>query len=292
MFEVSERTIHRDLKQLKDTFGAPLTFDSDKNGYCYCESTWNLPSILFTEKELLALLIAKNATLHYTGIPYCEDLVKAFEKIVKYTPKDKAMSLGEIEKMYSFRFSGSRQFNPEILNSISRALKKSNCIKMTYYTASRNEENERIVNPYHLDNLRGDWYLIGHCQLRKDIRVFALNRIRSCYVLGKTFEPDPDFDYNQYIKDAFGIIRTENPVHLAVQFWGFEATLARERNWHESQRIEERPDGSAIIHLHVTGFEEVKRWVLASGGYIKVLEPSWFAEEIKKELEKALNRYK
>lgn len=287
---VSERTIHRDLQFLRDSLGAPLSFDRENNGYYYRESTWSLPAILFTEKELLALLIARESILHYAGVPYESYLRQAFEKIVKYIPEDKAFDLGEIEKMYSFRFSGSRPVDPETLDCINRALKKNRTIKIVYYTATRDDETERAVDPYHLDNLRGDWYLIGYCHLREDIRTFALNRIKKCYVLARHFEPDPDFDYGEYIKNAFGIMRAEKPTRVVVEFSGFEAILARERTWHESQRVEDRGD-RVVVQLEVTGLEEVKRWILSGGCEAKVLEPAWFADEIKKEFEKARENY-
>ncbi|MBI2265385.1 MAG: WYL domain-containing protein, partial [Armatimonadetes bacterium] len=106
------------------------------------------------------------------------------------------------------------------------------------------------------------------------------------------FEIPKDFSYQEFIRNAFGILRSEEPVDVAVEFRGFEARLARERTWHESQRMEEKKDGAVIIHLKVTGIEEVKRWILSSGKDAKVLEPLWLAEEMEKELGEAAMRYK
>ncbi len=291
LLEINVRTVFRDVKTLRDDFGAPVKFDSGKNGYYYNEPTWNLPAILFTEKELLALLIARNAITQFTGDPYGEHLRQAFEKIVKFLPRDEALNLGEIEEMYSFRFGKNRPVEPLTLDCISRAMKDSRTLKIIYHGASRGDITERGVDPYQLDNLQGEWYMIGFCHLRKEIRVFAVNRIKECYLLDKPFQPDPDFCYRDFIKNAFGIISTGKPEQIAVQFWGYEARLAREHKVHASQEIQEMPDDSVVIHLNVTGLQEVKRWVLSCGRDARVLEPEWFALEVKDEINEMQKRY-
>lgn len=44
-YEVSDRTVARDIEYLRDMLGAPLEFDRDRNGYYYSEP-WNLPTIV------------------------------------------------------------------------------------------------------------------------------------------------------------------------------------------------------------------------------------------------------
>ncbi|MCD4786203.1 MAG: transcriptional regulator [Candidatus Eremiobacteraeota bacterium] len=290
--EVSERTIHRDLGYLRDSLGAPLKYDRNKKGYYYEQSTWNMPAIIFTEQELLALLIAKHVLLHHSKVPYEKHLRNAFNKIVNCLPGEELPCLEEIEENISFRYGASRTFDPMILDTVARALQKRDSIKIRYYSAGRDEENERVVDPYHMDNLRGDWYLIGFCHLRNEVRVFSLNRILECHKLERTFEIDSDFSYSDFIQNAFGIIHSDEPVEIAIQFWNLDARLAKERKWHNSQRIEEPGDKSVIIHLRVAGIEEVKRWVLSCGKNARIIKPEWLQDDIMRELAESLKRYK
>ena len=41
--EVAARTIHRDLAFLRDSWGAPLAFDRERNGYFYTDPDYALP---------------------------------------------------------------------------------------------------------------------------------------------------------------------------------------------------------------------------------------------------------
>ncbi|MBI2265384.1 MAG: HTH domain-containing protein, partial [Armatimonadetes bacterium] len=149
--EVSTRTVHRDLEFLKEQWGAPLRFDGVRKGYCYTESSWFIPAVPLTEQELIALLIAKHAILHYAGVPYDEHLRRAFKKITESLPEDKAINLGEVEETFSFRFGAARKVDSRILDTVSGALKNRHSIKIVYYAAGKDEVNERTVDPYHLD---------------------------------------------------------------------------------------------------------------------------------------------
>jgi predicted DNA-binding transcriptional regulator YafY len=290
--EVSERTIHRDLEHLRADRGAPLKYSNERKGYYYEGTSYSLPLVDFTEQEIFALLVAKNAILHYAGVPYEKHLRTAFKKLIELLPDDSVLPTGDAERFFSFRFGASRTVDQEALDMAVKALQSRRSLKIRYYSAGRDDENERMVDPYHIDNLRGDWYMFAYCHMRKGVRNFALNRIRECRILDREFEPDPSFSYAEYIKDAFGILVQEDPVEVAIEFRGFEARLVRERLWHGSQHIEERPDGTVLLRMRVTGLSEVKHMVLSCGADARVIEPASFAAEVEEELRQALERYK
>jgi predicted DNA-binding transcriptional regulator YafY len=50
------------------------------------------------------------------------------------------------------------QTAPEVLLSLREAIQNRHPVDMVYFTAGRGEENQRIVHPYHLLNIRGEWY--------------------------------------------------------------------------------------------------------------------------------------
>ena len=42
----------------------------------------------------------------------------------------------------------------------------------SYYAITRDQKTERVVDPYGLQLVAGEWYLIGHCHLREAVRTF------------------------------------------------------------------------------------------------------------------------
>jgi hypothetical protein len=65
---------------------------------------------------------------------------------------------------------------------------------MRYYSMSRDEENHRQVDPYHLTVFDGGFYLVGYCHLRKTDRIFAVERIRELKMLATSFEVRSGFN--------------------------------------------------------------------------------------------------
>jgi len=74
-------------------------------------------------------------------------------------------------------------------------------------------------------------------------------------------------------------------------FDSFAARWVRERKWHESQRLDEQPDGSLILRFTVSGLGEVKRWVFSFGSHAEVLAPEELREEIQRETKKMAEKY-
>jgi predicted DNA-binding transcriptional regulator YafY len=66
----------------------------------------------------------------------------------------------------------------------------------------------------------------------------------------------------------------------------------RERVWHESQEMQEKPDGSTVLRLNVAPGWELKSWIKSFLPHVRVVQPAKLREEIAKELEKAVKSFK
>jgi len=60
-WEVSAKTIQRDIDYLRDELDAPIEYDSLKHGYYYTEKNFSLPSMNISESDLFAVFIAERA---------------------------------------------------------------------------------------------------------------------------------------------------------------------------------------------------------------------------------------
>ena len=60
-FEVSWRTVMRDVDFMRDRLNLPLEFNPHRNGYYYTEPVEQFPQLPFSEAEVFALLIAHKA---------------------------------------------------------------------------------------------------------------------------------------------------------------------------------------------------------------------------------------
>jgi predicted DNA-binding transcriptional regulator YafY len=264
---VSERTIRLDFAFLRERFYAPIEFNQIK-GYYYSDDNWRLPTIPLTQGELFALTLGAKALEAYSGSVYEAELQSSIKQLATRLPEKVWVDLERlVDERINFR-SGAELLNldPDIHQVLHEAWRSSRQLWIRYYTAGRNDETERIVDPYYLDIYRSsNPYLIAFCHNRQAFREFRLDRIREYRILDEQFEPDPSFDRRKYSKNAFQVEKGDRRYEIVIDFAPRAAPYIRERKWHFSQVIDEHPNGSLTLHLEVGGLQEVKRWVLGYG---------------------------
>ncbi len=178
--EVSTKSIHRDLEFMRDRLELPLEYSAARNGYHYTEEVGTFPTLQITEGELFALLVAEKALQQYRGTTFERPLLSAFKKMAASLPDTVSLNLADWEQTISFRTrrradpeSGDfrrpgqgRRPAPPIATDLSQ-------------TRPARRPKLRVVDPYHLANINGEWFLFAWCHLRQDIRTFVPARIQA-----------------------------------------------------------------------------------------------------------------
>ena len=289
--EVKERTIYQDREFLIDRLGAPLVYDRKRRGWHYTDDTYILPSLMVTEGELLAFFLSVEAARRCLGASFEPSLRSAMGKIARGLKAPVEVNLEEIRECYIFAALPTVGVREELLLSLHRAISGRRRVQIYYYTASRDCHQERVVEPYHLYNRGGDWYLIAFDHLRSAYRIFHAGRIERWMVLPATFRRDPAFSLENWMAQAFQLERGEQPVEVAIRFDAGQAPYIRERRWHSTQRIEELPDAGLVLRFQAGGLSEVKRWVLSYGSHATVLAPVGLREEVAAEARSVAGMY-
>lgn len=290
-YEISSRSAQRVIEFMKDRFGAPVAYDPRRQTYYYADATFELPTTLFTRGEIIAIVFAYQSLLQQESLPLAADLAQGIQKLQGFMPEEISVNLTDMLDRVSFAPHPSRRVEAQILDTLQQALDGRRRVRMSYYAASRDEVTERAVDPYHLTHRRGDWYVVGHCHLRGDVRTFALGRIRDLRVDHATFAIPADFDAESYFQDALGIERSVAPCRVVLAFDAYESRWVRERVWHPGQIIEDQPDGGVRLTLHVGLTFELKQWILSYGRHVRVLEPPELAAAVAEEMRRALELY-
>ena len=179
----------------------------------------------------------------------------------------------------------------DMIGRISEAAIQKKIVEIVYYAMSRKKETRRKVAPYKIWFFDGTFYLIGNCGLRDDVRIFALDRIKTIMPTDETFDLPDDFNLDDFMKSSFGVFQGE-PVKVRIWFAADIAEYIREKTWHETQKIETQKDGSIIFEAEVAGTKEIEFWVLKWGAKAKVLAPESLRDEIRSEIEAMQEIYK
>ncbi len=183
-FQVSRRTIYRDIKALEKA-GVPILTEEGK-GYALMEG-YRIPPIMFTEQQANALILAEQLVLKNKDASFVKDYSEAIDKIksiLRYTIKDKANLLADRTQ---FNEIINQERNSNNLSDLQNALTNYNLVKMQYINKEGIETN-RLIEPFALLSAE-NWYLIAWCRLRKEFRFFRLDRIQKMEILSENFKP-------------------------------------------------------------------------------------------------------
>ena len=88
-----------------------------------------------------------------------------------------------------------------------------------------------------------------------------------------------------------GSTKSFNTTRRADQVLEVAAPYIRERTWHESQELEDRPDGAVLLRMSVAPGFELKSWIKGFLPHVQVLKPSALRDEIAADLDQALKSF-
>ncbi|MGC8763726.1 MAG: helix-turn-helix transcriptional regulator [Acidobacteriota bacterium] len=272
--EVRRRVIFKDRRFMIDRLGAPIVYDRAHGGWTYSDPTYALPTILVTEGELLAFFLSVEVARRYLGTPFEGPLRTAVDKIRGSLRGPVTVSLEELQKTFTLNPPPAAPVDEPTLLRLHDAILRRRRVQMTYFTAMRRKVTRRVVEPYHLMNQGGDWYLIAFDGLRKQFRYFNAGRIRKLAVLEEEpFARRRDFDAVAWIRQAFNAQMGQEPERVSLRFDAAQAPYIRERVWHPSQRLEDLPRGAVRLSFETSGLKGVLRWVLQYGRHAEVEAP-------------------
>jgi predicted DNA-binding transcriptional regulator YafY len=286
--EVSAKSIHRDLEFMRDRLDLPLEYEAAHGGYHYTEAVSAFPTLQITEGELFALLVAEKALQQYRGTNFEKPLLSAFKKMSASLPDTISLNLADWEQSISFRTRAVPVVNLEIFDALGKATAQRQQLELTYRKAGQREPELRVVDPYHLANINGEWFMFAFDHLRQDVRTFVPARIKAMRPTGKTFARPHKFSLEKRLRDSFGVHSAQGEFQVVIRFAEAVADYIREKKWHDSQEMIELKDGGVELRLKLSSLPEIERWVLGWGGNAVVLKPAELAEMVRKSAEKIL----
>jgi predicted DNA-binding transcriptional regulator YafY len=179
--EVSERTIYRDVRDLQIS-GMPIEGEAGV-GYTLRRDL-DLPPLMFTRDELTALVLGARLVRAWGGAASMVAADQALQRIEAVLPTELRERLDAI-LMYA---PGSRmpQLLRERLDVLHEACTDRRVLAFGY-TREDGQFSEREVRPLALYFWSGVWTLAAWCELRKDFRMFRIDRMQELHVLQREF---------------------------------------------------------------------------------------------------------
>ena len=193
-FEVSIRTIYRDIRKLEEA-GVPVT-TIEGRGYSLMDG-YSVAPVQFTEKQANALITAEHLINQTKDASFVEDFNEALTKI-------KSVFRTSIQEKSELLQSKIHIFNPtyenissNALSEIQLAITNFNYTEINYCKVNDTNVSFRKIEPYAIYSTQYKWILIAWCHLRQDYRAFRIDRIQHFKILQDKFE-DRKFNLQAY----------------------------------------------------------------------------------------------
>jgi proteasome accessory factor B len=271
--EVSGKSIRRDIDFMRDRLSLPIDFDPIRGGWGYTEPVESFPNVQITEGELFALLVAEKALQQYRGTSFERPLVSAIKKLEQSLPQTISLDLSQVEHTISFRTRAEPLIDLGVFDQIANATSTRERLEIEYKKPGQNTADLRLIDPYHLANINGEWFLFAYDHLRKDLRTFVPARIKRIRRTGKRFQKNRTFSLDRRLHGSFGVKSGQEKHSVVVRFEPGVADYIREKKWHVSQELRDLRGGGVELRMMLSSLDEVERWILSWGGNATVVKP-------------------
>lgn len=282
------RTVRRDLEAL-EAVGFPIVTEH-RNGqtrWRLIEGFRNIPALGFSATELMALTFSRKLLRPLEGTEIQSALNSALNKVASALPPQGHQYVRALDDLFSIGLGPHKNYQQyrHTIDLITQAIDKRRTAQIRYFSASRTTTTRREVDPYRLWYAAGGLYLIAHCHLRRDVRLFAVERIRSITLTDHPYQMPLGFDVEQYVQDALMIMRGRR-IDVELLFSKKAAGWVKDKLWHSSQETSLQKDGRLKMTLKVADTDELVGWILSFGSEVKVVRPEPLVRKVLEEAKK------
>lgn len=285
---VTRRTLNRDLGLLQEDH---LIDDHalDAQG----RKRWALlpagpaSSISFTRGELMALHLGRSMLAFAVDTELGAAMQSAFAKVAQRIGVPHTEGLAR--RYYALPDApplevGSERFD-DVLNEVLTALERGHCVEIEYPHGQPPSPQRLRLHPLTLAYYRGRLYLVAIAAGHDDPYAYAIHRVTQArWCRGEVATIPEGYDPEQHFSSNFGIFRRGPSADIVLRFRPGAARYVRERQWHRSQVVAERPDGGCDLQLTLPPTPDFESWILSFGEDVTVLQPPSLRERMRQRL--------
>ncbi|MFY1694046.1 helix-turn-helix transcriptional regulator [Solwaraspora sp. WMMA2101] len=239
-----------------------MAFDGDRVTITY-DAGIDRP-LRLTPDEALALVVALRMLAETPGLAGRDAVERALAKI-----EDAAGELAGAP--VAVRLVG----DPERLDRLRTAAQSGRAVRITYYTATRDETTERTVDPIRVLMIGGRGYLEAWCRRADAVRLFRADRIDALVELDEPAAVPPQAGRGEPRETAFQPTADLPAVTLRVGRGGRWIT-----EYYPCDRVEVEPTGDWLVTLRVTDLAWARRFVLSLGADVTVTAPAELVAQV------------
>lgn len=291
---VTTRTIRRDLQALQEA-GFALFDEGEEHD----TKRWKLDTQPFRTvqeglavEDVAALFLSRSIVEALSAWPLADELRIALGKIegaLNPRMREFLSALPQVISTKAAPRAGAGRDLVDVTRRLFDAVRDRREVTMRYFSAASSRAKSYDVHPYRIALAHGGVYLIAWVPQYEEFRTFAVERIERLSVQESTFRRTRELPADVF-GSSLGVFAAE-PERIEVEFTARVSPYVRGRVWHESQHIEELPDGRLRVTLHVSHDWALRSWLLGFGADARAISPASLVTAMRDELAQAAARY-
>lgn len=278
-FEVSLRTIYRDMRTLSEA-GVPICGNSGV-GYSLVEG-YKLPSLMFTKEEAIAFLTAEKIIEQLTDTQNSNYFRQGMDKIraaLRAVDKEYLHNMDDTIAVYKSRNAGESL--PNLMQVILGSINDKLIIEIDYTNADENK-SKRALEAVGITYSHPRWYLAAWCHLRKEYRMFRLDRISNIKTTG-----DEHTKGHPPLESLLGCDDPQCLIEVVLHTTKEVSKHFADRCYFMGLTEEKELANGQIEQTYMAySLEGLARWVLANADTTTVVRPAEIKDIIKQIIQK------
>lgn len=277
-FEVSERTIYRDIDTLNRAGIPILSLPGQEGGYELMDG-FKLDKKYLTLDELLSIKWALTSIEKGAGFEDIHELITKINQLM-----DPATSPDQNIQLHISHSNNRTQH----IQAIYKSIQNGKVIEIRYVD-HKGIETERAIEPMGIFLKDYHWYTWAYCLVRDDLRVFKLTRIVETYNTNRHFTRRPYTIEDIYKRDEQSG-NSVRPFTVCLQF-SPEVRAQVLDNFQEDE-IVYNPDGTIHVKKHYYTIDQAITQIISFGNKVRIISPEEFILKFMKCLDDIKKLYK
>jgi predicted DNA-binding transcriptional regulator YafY len=274
---VSRATFKRDLEYMRDRLNAPIVWDRERGGYRFGAAEqgarqYELPGLWFNASEIHALLtmqqLLENLQPGLLG-PHVQPLLARIQALIG----EGDHALDEVQRRIRILHMAARRVPPRHFETVSSALLSRKRLEITHYSRGQDRVTSRELSPQRLVFYRDNWYLDAWCHLRKDLRSFAMDAVRSATIIDRAPRPVSERTLDRHLASGYGIFAGGRTRKARLRFSPERSRWVADEVWHPSQSGRFDDAGYWLLEFPYSDDRELLLDILRHGDQVEVLAP-------------------
>ncbi|MCP2241808.1 helix-turn-helix transcriptional regulator [Lentzea aerocolonigenes] len=177
---VTPRTVRRDIDRLRE-LGYPVVAVKGPDGGYRLEAGTDVPPLLFDDDQAVAVTVALQLAAG-SGADIADAATRALATMRQVMPNRLRHRIDAVQVTVVDR--SPQKIDSAVLLALSAAVRAREVLRFDY-----EHESPRRIEPHHLINRAGRWYLVGWDLGRDDWRVYRADRMTPKTPTGPRFSP-------------------------------------------------------------------------------------------------------